>query len=270
MIRLGVAVAAAFSLLVLAPASADAAPAGQVTGTRLAAALLPPSWFPFGSQVQLSVSPNSAWNSGDKLERGPAKYNLATMSCADFYTADTGFGETAAAGNIIGYTESSPISYAQAVYQFASPAAAAAFFHGTYSASGRCRSASFTIGDLSERVRTQSITAGHAGSYQDFVVDQWFTESYTGFKPIVIGSHILYVLAGADVYQALPQLLWDTSVPSAISAVAVRMVFALIARVHALLSAIIAPRKKRFDRGVSDRGSRVRRRGERRPEGAAR
>jgi hypothetical protein len=225
MSRFRTAIAAAtFSLLVLAPAiPAAAAPAAQATGTRLAAALLPPSWFGPG----LSVMPNSAFNSGGKLEHGPARYNLATVSCANFFFGTTGFGENAAAGNIVG---NDVIEYLQAVYQFASPARAAAFFHGSYRAFGRCRSAAFTIGNESVRTKTQSITPGHAGSHQAFVVDLSVTSSYSGVSGhIVTTSHVLYVLAGTDVYDVAPAIF--NSVPP-VSSKALPMVSALIARVQ--------------------------------------
>jgi hypothetical protein len=110
----------------------------------------------------MSVSQGSAWNSGKKLERGRASNDLATMNCRNFYSADTRFGETPAAGNTIADTQGSPLQYEQEVYQFASSSDAAAFFHGSYSAFGRCRSASSTTGTVSVRIATRSLTGGHA------------------------------------------------------------------------------------------------------------
>jgi hypothetical protein len=235
MSRLRIAVATAFSLLVLAPAMpAAAAPAvqvTQVTGTRLAGALLPPSWFGPG----LRVIPDSTWNSGGKLEHGRAKYNLATVSCATFFFGSTGFGETAAAGSSVGIDLT---EYLQAVYQFASPGGAAAFFRGSYRDFGRCRSAVFTVGAESVRVKTQSTTAGHAGKYQAFVVDMSTSEQSSGSNvPIVTTDHVLYVLAGTDVYDVVPNISGTTSTAPPGNPQATSIAFALIARVEALLPA---------------------------------
>src|SRR5579859_4254398 len=68
-------------------------PAVQVTGTQLAAALVPASMFPRGYQLARNV----AHDSGNRLEGGTAAYDPETMSCAEYYHANgrAGFGETA-------------------------------------------------------------------------------------------------------------------------------------------------------------------------------
>ncbi|HEX8008834.1 MAG TPA: hypothetical protein VF482_20685, partial [Trebonia sp.] len=93
-----------------APASGPAAPASplptahesplpsasaQLTGTQLRTVLLPRENFPGG----FAVSSTSVVSSGGSLISAPARYRLATMSCASFvqHLGNTGFGETAMA-----------------------------------------------------------------------------------------------------------------------------------------------------------------------------
>jgi|GEM_PF-5006515 len=248
MSRFRIAIAATLSLLVVAtalpatalPATAQPAASGvtQVTGKRLATALLPTSWFARSSVISL----HSAWNSGGKLEHGPATYNVATMSCADLYWARTGFGETASAGdNVLAgnlTTGQGAFFYyfGQFIYQFASPADAAAFFHASYRDYGRCRSAAFTIDSVSQRTVTQHITAGHMGKYQAFSIDQLRIVRYPSSpNPIYYRSLGRYVLAGTDVYCVSPSFLSGQrplSYPPDPTAASIAS--ALIARVKAL------------------------------------
>ncbi len=69
----------------------------QLTGRQLAAALVPGSAFPRGYRYDSSTS----FNSGNRLESGPGRYRLASVSCAVFSDnfGRSGFGETAVAGN---------------------------------------------------------------------------------------------------------------------------------------------------------------------------
>ena len=126
---------------VAAAEAASPAPAAQLTGVRLAGALLPASAFPRGYRYDRSTADNS----GRKLETAPAKYHLATMSCKSFGNAydQPGFGETAAAGNsystlVDNYTSTTGSDFSQAVYQFASGRAAAAFWRGFRAVLARC------------------------------------------------------------------------------------------------------------------------------------
>jgi hypothetical protein len=196
---------------------AEAAPAPQFTGTQLVSALLPPSYFGPG----MSVSKNSTTDSGSHLEHGPAKYSLATSSCSDFYNEVTGWGETAVAEDTVA-NKKTTVWYSQAVSQFASATAAAAFFHGTYSALHRCANTVFT-GGVTIRFRTYDISYGRVGSFQSFTADQSVTFM------VVNHFHYLYVLDGVDVYEVIPSSL---TTPNA--SAAVPMFNALRARVGRL------------------------------------
>jgi hypothetical protein len=113
------------------------AASGQLTGTQLETVLLPQSFFPAGFTLSSSVV-----SSGPVLSSSPPQYDLATVDCATFvnHFGDTGFGETALASvSAAGQSQ----AFDQVVYQFGSPAAAAAFVAGVTSVAGRCRS--FTV-----------------------------------------------------------------------------------------------------------------------------
>ena len=127
------------------PATASAAPtvsmtpvpaaSGQLTGTQLQTVLLPQSFFPAG----FTLSSSSLVTSGSALTSSPPQYDLATVDCATFinHFGNTGFGETAlAAVSAAGQSQ----AFDQLVYQFGSPAAAAAFVAGVKSTAGRCGS----------------------------------------------------------------------------------------------------------------------------------
>jgi hypothetical protein len=215
---------AAIAALLLASASAatvlaeEPASSPQLTGTQLASALLPPSFFGSGNLV----TGDSAFSTGSRLELGPAKYNLATSSCHDLYFQYVGWGETATAGITVG---NKTVWYSQAIYQFASPAAADVFFATAYRAYHRC--ASVVIGSFD--VTTQSLTTGHVNGLKSFTDDQSF--AYTGPGTSYHNYFdIQCVLDGADVYEVIPSRYTGPSPASA----AVRALEALMTRVRAL------------------------------------
>jgi hypothetical protein len=116
-----------------------AAATGQLTGTQLESVLLSVSVFPSG----FASPPGGPITSGGSLTSGPAKYDLATISCASFiqHLGRTGFGETAmVTGSLSGTNQ----AYDQLIYQFATPAAATAFMNGIHALAARC--GSFTTG----------------------------------------------------------------------------------------------------------------------------
>jgi hypothetical protein len=130
------------------------AAAGQLTGTNLATVLLPAADFPAG----FTSSASDAVNSGGSLTTGPARYPLATVSCADFvqHLGAAGFGETAmAADSVVGTDQ----AYDQAVYQFSSAAAASAFVAGMSPLAGRCPSFTEQVNGSSTTMRMKA-TAG--------------------------------------------------------------------------------------------------------------
>ncbi|MGD0245469.1 MAG: hypothetical protein ABSB59_34820 [Streptosporangiaceae bacterium] len=114
---------------------------GQLTGTQLADALLPAAAFPRGFRIDQPA----AFDSGNRLETGPAKHHPDSMSCADLarYYTRTGFGESALAtddysthpGN---YNSRHGAIFAQTVYQFANERAAKAFWRGLRVLTARC------------------------------------------------------------------------------------------------------------------------------------
>lgn len=155
-----------------APASATAAPSptapmtplpaasGQLTGTQLETVLLPQSFFPAG----FTPSSASAVSSGGALTSGPARYDLATTDCATFinHLGNTGFGETAMAANsFVGQEQ----AFDQVVYQFGSPAEAAAFVSGVRSLASRCNTFTATDngakGEFSLRAAAGPVVGGH-------------------------------------------------------------------------------------------------------------
>jgi hypothetical protein len=201
---------------------AEAASAPQFTGKQLASALLPPSYFGTGMSVAIA----SAADSGSHLEHGPAKYSLAKSSCTDFYNEAAGWGETAFALDSVEHKKETAW-YTQAVYQFSSPTAAAAFFHGTDNALHRCSTAVFS-GSITIRIKTQSISYGRVGSVPSITAD--LSAAITGRGPSALNRfHYLYVLVGSDVYEVIPS---STTTPDA--SVAVPAFNALRARVGRL------------------------------------
>ena len=198
-------------------------PAPQFTGTQLVSALLPPSYFGPG----MSVSKDSTTDSGSHLEHGPARYNLATSSCTDFYNQPLDWGENAMASDAIG-NKAETAWYSQEVFQFASSTAAAAFLHGSYNTFHRCATTVISGSGSTARFTTQRIASGRVGSFQSFTVDQTVTFS-TG-SPRYNRFHYLYVLDGTDVYEVIPA---STTTAPKTSAV-VPIFNALRARVGAL------------------------------------
>jgi hypothetical protein len=163
----------------------------QLTGTQLASALVPASYFPAGWSVQKT----GAYNSGNRLENSPAKYNLATMSCKTFVVTapDKGFGETATAASIVHKKNQ---AYSQNVYQFASSAKASAFYNGMYALFERCRTVSTTSGSLKVKLTTRYLTKTHEGGHQAFRTLQ--TLYVTSFSPTI--NDTLFVVDGKDVF----------------------------------------------------------------------
>ena len=154
-----------------APSSGSAAPtvsmtpvpaaSGQLTGTQLETVLLPQSFFPAG----FTLSPSSVVSSGSVLSSSPAQYDLATVDCATFvnHFGNTGFGETALASvSAVGSSQ----AFDQVVYQFGSPAAAAAFVSKAASLASRCGSFTATsngaTGTFSLKAVPGPLVGGHS------------------------------------------------------------------------------------------------------------
>jgi hypothetical protein len=120
---------------------APVAKAVQLTGSQLAADLLPAANFPPGYLYDKSAS----YESGMRLETGRAKYHLASISCKTLanHFGDSGFGETAVATNsystfVDNTTAKSGAAFGQTAIQFASASAARSFWQGIGSVAVRC------------------------------------------------------------------------------------------------------------------------------------
>jgi hypothetical protein len=185
----GLAVA---GLLLTVPAAQAATPIQfQLTGAQLASRLLPPSSFPSGYKIVKS----GTYNSGRRLEQGPAKHHLATFSCKTYIVKGlprTGFGETATAASVVA---NSAQAYQQVVFQFASTKQATAFYRQLYAFTVRCRTVTASFHGT-VRLTTQSLKKTHLGKLPAFLAKQ--TLSATGFGAPTIND-TLATVSGRDV-----------------------------------------------------------------------
>ena len=219
----GLAVA---GLLLTVPAAHAATPV-QLTGTQLASRLLPTSYFPVGYKIDKA----STYNSGGRLEHGPVKHHLATISCKKYLISGlprTGFGETATAGTIVGKRAQ---AYQEGVWQFANPAKATSFYRQYYVFVQRCRTVTATLGHDKAGLTTRLLKKTHVGRYQAFRALQVVT--LTGFPATINDTTV--VLAGTDVYLINAAGNKEPTKP----AVPVALLH-LIARVHAFTPRIPA------------------------------
>ena len=186
----GLAVA---GLLLTVPAAQAATPIQfQLTGAQLASRLLPPSSFPSGYKIVKS----GTYNSGRRLESGPARHHLATFSCKTYIVkglARTGFGETATAASIVGNKQSQ--AYQQVVFQFDSSAQATTFYRQLYAFTVRCRTVTAPFNHGTARLTTQSLKKTHLGKLPAFLAKQ--TLSATGLRATI--NDTLATVSGRDV-----------------------------------------------------------------------
>jgi hypothetical protein len=217
--------------LLAGPAALAAAPgAVQVTGTRLASALLPGSAFGSGYGVM------DEQDSGRTLVRS-ADASVRTASCA-YYSLLLGdstilgrhtsfaFGATAEATDLgWPWSSSTDRSYRQTVYQFASPRIAASVYAQAYAKYASCR----TFALSGARFRLESESKTRAGSYQAFQIAQ--SISYPGSGLPVYGAGTLITVDGADVFIVREQAV--RTAPPASTTLTVLTV-RLVARVQAL------------------------------------
>jgi hypothetical protein len=185
--------AAAGLLLTMPAAQAVTSPLptpAQLTGTQLASRLLPPSSFPSGYKIVKS----GTYNSGGRLERGPVKHHLPAFSCKRYIVnglPETGFGETATAGDIIGAGKQ---FYVQTAFQFASSRQATAFYRQLYALTARCRTVTASF-QGTVRLTTQSLKKTHLGTLPAFLAKQ--TLSATGLFTTI--NDTLATVSGRDV-----------------------------------------------------------------------
>jgi len=177
--------------------SANAAPTSgvQLTGTQLLAALLPASDFPAGYKLEKS----SVYDSGSHLLTAPAKYHLATQSCASFAKnfGQRGFGETAVAANA--YIKSgsglSARLFGQQAYQFKTSAAAAGFYSALRAIMHRCPRFALAGIPASAKVTTKIIDGPSIGGHKTFEID--LTGTISGFR---LGFKLVFTVASQDLF----------------------------------------------------------------------
>jgi hypothetical protein len=178
---------------------APVAKAVQLTGSQLAADLLPAGNFPRGYRYDGSAS----YESGTRLESGHAKYHLSSIGCKTLanHFGDSGFGETAVATNsystfVNNKTATSGAAFGQTAVQFASASAARSFWQGIRSVAVRCPGwgTAAAVGYIHVTVRI--VTVSIHGT-QAFQVD--FTGSVASLGTLRIRS--LVVLRGQDIIE---------------------------------------------------------------------
>jgi hypothetical protein len=174
-----------------AAAAADH-PVVQLSGTNLAAALLPVSDLPRGYRL----ARNSPDDSGTRLETTATKYHLATMNCATYYDAygGTGFGETAFAEvTFVDLAAGRGTGILQQVYQFRAASTALSFWHGLRAITARCPDLGFALrpGTISTH-----LTSGEFPGYPAFRVYSAISGPQTGR----VRTTTLIVAAGKDVF----------------------------------------------------------------------
>ena len=183
-----------------------AAATGQLTGTQLAAVLLPAADFPSG----FGPSSSGATTSGGSLTSGPASYPLASVSCADFveHLGSTGFGETAlAAASVVGTDQ----AYDQVIYQFASASAATAFMAGIEPLAARCRSFTASAGGGTAPFALKAAAGGTLAGLP--TVDLAQTGKVSGSS---VTLDTLFTASGVDVF-AVSAVGLGTSPPTTLA-----------------------------------------------------
>ncbi len=182
----------------LAATGTGAVSAVQLTGVQLLAALLPASAFPAGYTLEKS----SVYDSGSRLLTAPAKYNLATVSCASFgrHFGQSGFGETAVASDFIikGGTTLGPVrGFGQLAYQFRTSRAATALFNGLRAIIRKCPQAALSgsLPGSGVKLTTKIFDAAPIGGHRTFQVNE--TATFMGFS---LGAKLVFTVAGQYVF----------------------------------------------------------------------
>lgn len=127
----------------------------QLTGTQLAAALLPASDFPAGDVVFRAA------NSGNRLETG-TKADLATASCGTFFRSfnSAGLGESAFASRVYSTSDLAQ-QFLETAYQLRNSHMATTFFDHVRSDFSRCSVATVGSNKFSVRTVSSAAVSGH-------------------------------------------------------------------------------------------------------------
>lgn len=205
--RLVTVVAAAAALSFAAAGSAAAqplghkpAPAPQVSGSRLQAALLPPSAFGSG------FTGAAHFDTGPKLATTHATKHIPSMSCSYFdgHVFFAFLGDTAGAalqytnpGWFASYPDSIVTGY-EDVLQFATAASATAIFDQARAKHAACKTFTEPTFIGTAAVSAISVTNTRVSGDRAFVVTEFLTFPGRPTKPVY--SNTLYVVAGTNVY----------------------------------------------------------------------
>ena len=182
------------------PLSAKAKPAPQVTGTRLASALLPASAFGDGFTVADHL------NTGNKLWSAKARIKPSSLSCRTFemFIFIGGFGDTA--GAVDGVQNPNPaledpsvvLSDDQAVLQFKTTQAAASFYSQAYARFKQCNAFTETSDSLQIELITQSLSSTTINKDKAF---QLIQHADIASEPAIsFYQSTAFVLSGTNVY----------------------------------------------------------------------
>jgi hypothetical protein len=202
-----IAVTAATTTLCLGLAgSALAAPLSsppQVTGSRLASALLPASAFGSG------FTASNRHNSGSTLRSTRAVIRPSNLSCVNFetYAFLAGFGNTA--GALASFNNSNPsfsdypaliLGGDQYVLQFSSAAAAQSFYNRAYARYKQCSALNEPAPAFQTHVEltTQSLSNTTIGNHKAFQLIQH--ADFAAFSSLDFYQATAVVLAGTNVY----------------------------------------------------------------------
>ena len=175
------------------PSTAASSSAAQLTGSKLAALLLPTSALPAG----FAPSSGAAVDSGASLTTAAAKFSIGSLSCNDIVNdfGQAGFGESAMAFNVLANSANGEI-FEEAVYQFATPTGASAFYDGLKDKWPSC--GTFAANDGSGDTGNLTVAGASAPSglgQEDFGFTMKGTSSGTNLDE---GNTV--VLDGSDVY----------------------------------------------------------------------
>lgn len=209
------------AILALAPAASAATPGiRQVTGSKLATALVPASYFGRGFKATGPI------DTGNALQPGNVDFNIAKMSCSDFWAiyGEPALGETALAEDQLN-DFGAGLDDQQIVYQLPSSRVAKSFYGTAYTKYGKCREITIAGRGYRMHVKTRSIARTRVGRSTAFVVTQ--VSTFTD-DSVPLYTYTLFALDGDDAF------ILEASTPSATEPDLTAIVARLISRVVAL------------------------------------
>ncbi|HZR49278.1 MAG TPA: hypothetical protein VFB06_07160 [Streptosporangiaceae bacterium] len=216
------AATASMAIFALAPAALAGTPGvHQITGAKLAKALLPASSFGRGYKAMRPI------DTGNSLQPGTDAFHIATMSCSSFWNiyGEPALGETALASDDVS-NRAALIDDQEIVYQLPSARAAKSFYSTGFAKYGKCRHITLSGGGSPTMyVKTQSIAKTHVGRYTAFAVTQQDTFAHL---PGSLYTFTLFAMAGDDAF------ILEANTPTAAKPNLTALAARLISRVSAL------------------------------------